>query len=71
MKNCNEKWISPGTLVVGKDSLRKHINSALQKQTIGLGINLQAASYTQEIIEKTPTGHGLKKMCTDVRKPLE
>ena len=30
MKNFNETWISPGTMVVEKDSLKKHINSAPQ-----------------------------------------
>ena len=53
MKNFNETWISPGTTVIEKDSLKKHINSALDKQAVELDIkrNLGAASYTQEIIE--------------------
>ena len=73
MKNFNETWISPGATVVEKDSLKKHINSELNKQTVELGNkrNLRAASYTQEIIEKMPIGHGLKKMCTDDRKALK
>ena len=73
MKNFNETWISPGTRVVKKDSLKKHINSALHKQAVELGIkrNLGTASFTQKIIEKTPIGHGLKKMFTDDRKALE
>ena len=73
MKNFNETWISPGPTVIEKDSLKKHINSALDKQAVELGIkrNLGAASYTQEIIEKTLIGHGLKKMCTDDQKALE
>ena len=51
--------------------MKKRINSAPHKQTVELGIknNVRAAVYTQEIIEKTATGHGLKKMCTDVKKP--
>ena len=73
MKNFNETWICPGTTVVEKYSLKKHINSAPHKQAVELGNkrNLGAASYTQEIIEKTPTRHGLKQMCTDYRKALE
>ena len=53
--------------------MKKRINSAPHKQTVELGIknNARAAVYTQEIIEKTATGHGLKKMCTDVKKALE
>ena len=64
MKNFNERWIKPGTTVVEKDSLKKHINSAPHKQAVELGIkrNLRAASYTQEIIEKTPIGHGLENV---------
>ena len=73
MKNFNETWISPGTTVVKQDSLKKHINSAPHKQAVELAIkrNLGAASDTQEIIEKVPIRHGLKKMCTDDRKALE
>ena len=69
----SETWISSGTTFVKKDSLKKHINSALKKQAVGLGIkrNLGAASYTQEIIEKTSVGNGLKKMYTDDRNVLE
>ena len=69
----SEAWISSGTTFVEKDSLKKHINSALQKQAVGLGIkrNLGAASYTQEIVEKTSVGHGPKKMYTDDRNVLE
>ena len=37
MKNFNETWISPGTTVVEKDSLKKHINSAPHKQAVELG----------------------------------
>ena len=73
MKKFNETWISPGTTVVKKDRLKKHINSGPHKQTVELGIkrNLGAASYTQEIIEKTLIGHGLKKMYTSDRKALQ
>ena len=73
MKNFNETWISLGNMVVKKVSLKKHTHSASYKQAVKLGNerNLGAASYTQEVIEKTPTGHGLKKMCTDDRKALE
>ena len=49
------------------------INSASHEQAVELGIkrNLGDASYTLEIIEKTPTGHGLKRMYRDDRKHLE
>ena len=37
MKNFNETWISPGTMVIEKDSLKKHTNSAPHKQKGNLG----------------------------------
>ena len=37
MKNFNETWISPGTMVIEKDSLKKHVNSAPHKQKGNLG----------------------------------
>ena len=48
MWNFNETWISPGTTIVEKDSLKKHINYAPHKQALELGDkrNLGAASYT-------------------------
>ena len=49
------------------------MNSASHEQAVELGIkrNLGDASYTLEIIEKTPIGHGLKRMCRDDKKHLE
>ena len=49
------------------------INSAPNKQALEVGIqrNLGDVFYTQEIIERTPIRHGLKRMCRDDRKHLE
>ena len=49
------------------------INSAPHKQALELGVqrNFGDVSYTQEIIEKTPIRHGLKRMCRDDKKHLE
>ena len=49
------------------------INSAPHEQAVELSIkrNLEDASYTLEIIEKTSIGHGLRRMCRDDRKHLE
>ena len=64
MKNFNETWLSPSATVVEKYSLKKHINSATHKEAVELGIKRKfgAASYTQEITEKMPIGHGLKEI---------
>ena len=49
------------------------INPAPNKQSLEVGIqrNLGDVFYTQEIIERTPIRHGLKRMCRDDRKHLE
>ena len=49
------------------------INSAPHKQALEVGIqrNLGDVFYRQEIIEKTPIRHGLKRMCRNDRKYVE
>ena len=65
MKNFSSTWISPGSESIAKDSVEKHVEGAqhlaaadhAQRSLLG------GAAYHAKVIEETPIGIGLKKMC--------
>ena len=71
LKNFSPKWISPGSTTIDKDCVKKHIQSLQHQEAVKITKkSLLGDVYKQLVVEKTPIGQGLKRMCESDRKSL-
>ena len=65
MKNLSSTWISPGSESVTKDSVEKDVEGEQHLAAVDHAQRslLGGAAYHAKVIEETPIGRGLKKMC--------
>ena len=66
IKGFSLNWIRPGTKSIKKDGVKTHCHSVQHKEAVRLDSRskMGALPYMEHVVNVTPIGRGLKKMCS-------